>query len=162
MADVPDLQSLINTYAGQGIMLPRSLSSLYERLRDYIVAEHDGRMLGCVALHVAWRDLAEIRSLAVSPEAHRTGLGTRLVEAALEDARNLGAAQVFVLTYVPAFFRLLGFKDAEKSALPHKIWADCVQCIHFPDCDEVALILEFEPSATETSDVQMSSAGSGG
>lgn len=153
MSDIPRLQALINGYAAQGVMLPRSLSSLYEHLRDYLVAEEDGRLLGCVALHVAWKNLVEIRSLAVGADRQGAGVGTRLVRTALEDARSLGAGRTFVLTYVPGFFGALGFRQVEKSDLPHKIWADCVQCIHFPDCDEVAMILDLEPSAVRPPEV---------
>jgi amino-acid N-acetyltransferase len=142
LADAPQLQKLINAYAAEGLMLPRSLHSLYEHVRDYLVADDDGRTVGCVALHVAWEDLVEIRSLAVAEEAGGQGIGTLLVHAALADARSLGARRVFALTYVEPFFVRLGFHRVDKADLPHKIWQECVLCIHFPDCDEVALILE--------------------
>ena len=150
LADAPQLQKLINAYAGEGLMLPRSLHSLYEHVRDYLVADDDGRIVGCVALHVAWEDLVEIRSLAVAEEAGGKGIGTLLVHAALADARSLGARQVFALTFVEPFFVGLGFRRVDKAVLPHKIWQDCVHCIHFPDCDEVALILDLAPERFPT------------
>jgi amino-acid N-acetyltransferase len=146
LADAPHLQRLINDYAGKGLMLPRSRQSLYEHVRDYLVAASDGRVVGCVALHVSWEDLAEIRSLAVAEEAQGTGIGTSLVRAAVEDARALGARRVFALTFVETFFAALGFQHVDKSELPHKIWQECVHCIHFPDCDEVALTTDLAPA----------------
>ncbi|GAB4245960.1 MAG: N-acetyltransferase [Thermoleophilia bacterium] len=145
IADVPHMQKLINDYAAKGLMLPRSLTALYEQLRDYTVATDGDRVVGCVALHVSWADLAEVRSLAVVGGAQHQGVGTRLVRQALAEAQALGARRVFVLTFVEEFFRDLGFHRVEKSELPHKIWHECVHCIHFPDCDEVALSLELEP-----------------
>jgi len=150
LSDAPRLQKLINAYAGKGLMLPRSLHSLYEHVRDYLVAEIDGRIVGCVALHVAWEDLVEVRSLAVAEEVTGQGIGTLLVQAALADARAMGARRVFALTFVEPFFVGLGFRAVDKADLPHKIWQECVHCIHFPDCDEVALILDISPPAPET------------
>ena len=102
VSDVPQMQRLVNAWAKQGVMLPRSLHSLYEHLRDYLVAVDGERMVGCVSLHVTWEDLAEIRTLAVAPESHGQGVGRRLVEQALQDARDLGLTHIFVLTYVRA------------------------------------------------------------
>lgn len=150
LADAPQLQKLINAYAAKGLMLPRSLHSLYEHVRDYLVADDDGHIVGCVALHVAWEDLVEIRSLAVAEEASGKGIGTLLVQAALADARSLGARRVFALTFVEPFFVGVGFHRVDKADLPHKIWQECVHCIHFPDCDEVALILDLVPEASPT------------
>jgi len=139
VSDVPQMQRLVNAWAKQGVMLPRSLHSLYEHLRDYLVAVDGERMVGCVSLHVTWEDLAEIRTLAVAPESHGQGVGRRLVEQALQDARDLGLTHIFVLTYVPGFFARMGFAAANKADLPQKIWQECVHCPHFPDCDETAM-----------------------
>ena len=140
--DVPQMQKLVNAWAKQGVMLPRSLHSLYEHLRDYLVAIDQERIIGCVSLHITWEDLAEIRTLAVAPEAHGRGVGRRLVEQALEDARDLGLTHIFVLTYVPDFFARMGFLPASKADLPQKIWQECVHCPRFPDCDETAMTLD--------------------
>lgn len=145
VADVPVIQRLINGYAHEGVMLPRSLHSIYGQLRDHLVAVEDGEILGCVALSVVWEDLAEIRSLAVGRQAEGRGIGTELVDRCLREAQALGIRRVFVLTFVPAFFRRHGFVDVEKSELPHKIWRECVHCVHFPDCDEVALVRDIPP-----------------
>jgi len=143
--DVTSIHRLLNGYADQGLLLPRPLSELYDHLRDHFVVEDDqtGRSLtGVSALGISWEDLAEIRSLAVSEDHRGKGLGSRLVETCLEEARVLGLNRVFVLSYVPDFFIKMGFKEMEKSVLPHKIWADCLRCPKFPDCDETALMIQ--------------------
>ena len=146
--DEPEqIAKLINGFAEQQMMLARSLNEVYESLRDFLVYEEDGRLVGCAALHVAWGGLAEIRSLAVRPEAQRRGIGTGLVKACIDEARDMRIKRVFVLTYMPPFFERLGFSRYPKEQLPHKIWTDCLRCPHFPNCDEEALILELEPSS---------------
>ncbi|WP_310600687.1 N-acetyltransferase [Desulfobulbus sp.] len=140
MGDVRAIHALLTTFANKGLMLPRSISSLYDHLRDFIVYEEDGVVYGICALHICWDDLAEIRSLAVSEERQKSGVGALLVESCLDEARSLEIDQVFVLTYQAAFFRKFGFVDRDKQELPHKIWSDCIHCAKFPDCDEDALI----------------------
>jgi amino-acid N-acetyltransferase len=142
IADVPAIQSLINGYAGKGVMLPRSLHALYEHLRDYSVAVEDDRVVGCIALHISWKDLAEVRSLAVAEDRQSRRVGGTLVTRALEEARDFGLSRVFVLTFVPGFFGRLGFTAVDKAELPHKIWQECVHCVHFPDCGEEALVID--------------------
>jgi amino-acid N-acetyltransferase len=147
MADVKVIQALIGEYARKGDMLPRSLSSIYENLRDYFVFENpDGAVIGSAAIHIMWEDLAEVRSLAVREGNMRRGIGTKLVEACISEAIVLGITRVFALTYRPDFFRQLGFREVDKSELPHKIWSDCLKCAKFPDCDEVALVADFSGS----------------
>ncbi|MFH1854202.1 MAG: N-acetyltransferase [Candidatus Omnitrophota bacterium] len=138
--DLKKIQELINFYAKQDKMLPRSLNELYENVRDYFVYEEDGEIAGCCALHVAWEDLVEIKSLAVTEARQRQKIGRALVEAALEDAKNLNAKRAFALTYVPEFFEKFGFKRVDHSQLPHKIWSECIKCVKFPDCQETALV----------------------
>lgn len=143
---VPDIKSihkLINEFAKKGDMLPRSLNELYENIRDFLVFEEDNEIKGVCALHILWEDLAEIRSLAVKRESQKKGIGTILVKKCLNEAKKLGVKRVFVLTYVPEFFKRAGFKELDKSKLPQKIWGDCIRCPKFPECDEVALIYEF-------------------
>jgi len=143
LADVQDLYKLINSFAEKNAMLPRSLNAIYENIRDFHVFEHEGRVVGCCALHITWEDLAEIKSLAVDEAFHGKGYGRRLVEACLAEARELGVPKVFALTYVPEFFEKLGFVRVDKAILPHKIWSECINCPKFPDCGEEAVILTF-------------------
>jgi amino-acid N-acetyltransferase len=140
IGDIRPIQALINGFARKDLMLPRSLNELYENIRDFWVVERSGSVRGCAALHVSWDDLAEIKSVAVSAPLQRTGVGSRLVSACLDEARLLGARKVFCLTYAPGFFRSLGFKKIRHADLPHKIWAECINCPKFPDCDETALL----------------------
>ena len=144
MADVKAIQMLIAEYARKGDMLPRSLSEIYENLRDYFVCVEDGGgVIGSAAVHLMWEDLAEVRSLAVRDDRVGRGIGTKLVEACISEAIVLGITRVFALTYKPEFFEKLGFRRVDKSELPHKIWSDCLKCSKFPDCDEVALLADF-------------------
>jgi len=121
-------------------MLPRSLSELYESMRDFIVCKDNGKILGVCALHIIWEDLAEIRSLAVDRGYQKLGIGKDLVRRCLKEARDLGLKRVFALTYNPEFFKKMGFVDIDKSSLPQKIWGDCLRCHKFPECDENAVI----------------------
>jgi amino-acid N-acetyltransferase len=141
MADVPQMHKLINKFAGQGEMLPRALSEIYENIRDYFVVRNGDKVAACVALHVSWADLAEIKSLAVAKGSQKQGIGTTLVKTCIGEARELGIPTIFCLTYKPEFFRKHGFKSVDKSKLPRKIWGECYRCPKFPDCDETPLIL---------------------
>jgi len=140
VADVKNIQKLVNSHADKGEMLHRSLGDTCDYIRDFWIYEVDGNMLGCCALHVTWLDLAEIRSLAVADEAQGKGAGTELLDACLGDATRLGIERVFALTYIPEFFQKKGFHQIDKGELPHKVWLECVKCVKFPDCDEVAVI----------------------
>ncbi len=143
VADAEAIQRLINQFAKDGKMLPRSLSEVYDNLRDFSLYESEGHHIhGVCALHICWDDLAEIRSLAVAEEVRNKGVGGRLVEACLQEAQQLGVSRIFVLTYIPSYFERAGFHEVEKSALPHKIWADCIRCVKFPNCDETAMIID--------------------
>ncbi|MFA5114591.1 MAG: N-acetyltransferase [Candidatus Omnitrophota bacterium] len=140
ITDVKRIQELINHFARKDLMLARSLNELYENIRDFWVAEEKNRLIGCCALHVSWDDLVEIKSLAVAANRQRRGIGKELVSICLEEASSLGAKRVFALSYKPEFFRKLGFRRIKNSELPHKIWAECINCCKFPDCQEVALL----------------------
>ncbi|MGB9736270.1 MAG: N-acetyltransferase [bacterium] len=148
MRDVKDIQKLIDVYAKKGEMLPRSLLEIYENIRDYIVYVPDtvegntGEIIGVCAMHIFWDGLAEVRSLAVKQEHTHKGIGTMLVKACIEEAKEFEINQIFSLTYKPQFFEKLGFRIVDKSLLPQKIWSDCLKCPQFPDCNEIALILE--------------------
>lgn len=139
MGDVRTIHGLLQQFADKGLLLGRSISSLYDQLRDFIVYDDDG-IKGVCALHICWDNLAEVRSLAVADNMQGRGIGKMLVSSCLDEAMNLEIDKVFVLTYQAGFFRKLQFADIEKNELPHKIWSDCLQCPKFPDCDEEALI----------------------
>ena len=141
LTDVEAMMSLINHFADQGLMLPRSRNSLYECLREFLVMEDQDRIIGTGALHIIWNDLAEIRALAVLEEYQCQGVGRSLVSALLEDARVIGCPRVFTLTYQPGFFERCGFAMMKKEDMPHKVWKECVHCVKFPNCDENAMIL---------------------
>jgi len=142
LQDSVGIYSLINAYAKEGLLLPRSLNSIYENIRDFWVYEEDGQLIGCCALHIVWEDLAEIKSLAVAKNMRGKGIGTRLVQACLMEAKELGVKRVFVLTYSVDFFEKLGFYTIPKENLPHKVWGECINCVKFPSCDEVAMQME--------------------
>ena len=140
IGDVSQMHRLINQFAERNEMLARSLSEIYENIRDYFVVREGDRVIACVALHVIWEDLAEIKSLAVAESGQKRGVGSQLVRACLEEAKELGLNTVFCLTYKPAFFERSGFSQIDKAELPQKVWTECFRCPKFPNCDEVALI----------------------
>ena len=141
LTDIDAIHGVVKDFANRSLMLPLSIGDITERLRDFLLAEEDGRIVGTVALHVTWGRLVEVRSLAVLPEYHGRGLGRVLVEAAHASARELEAQEIFVLTYIPEFFEKLGYRRVERETLPHKVWQDCIKCPKFPDCGEIALSL---------------------
>jgi amino-acid N-acetyltransferase len=142
VGDVNTIHGLLKKHAERGELLPRALSDLYDDVRDFSVFEEEtgGTVVGICALHVCWEDLAEIRSLAVSEPRQGEGMGSALVQAALAEARGLGIKRVFTLTYQPEFFKKYGFDIVDKSELPQKVWAECIKCVKFPDCDEISMI----------------------
>jgi amino-acid N-acetyltransferase len=149
MEDVKEIHALLLGTAGEGLLLPRSLTQLYSHLRDFFVMrdedDEDSGLIGCGALSMVWEGLAEIRSLLVAPACRGMGGGRLLVEACLDEARELGLRRVFALTYQVAFFERQGFSVASKDVLPQKVWTDCIHCPKFPDCDETAVLLDLAP-----------------
>jgi amino-acid N-acetyltransferase len=140
LADSETIHSLIQTFAKEGLMLARSFQYIVEHIRDFYVAVDDQTIVGCCAFTVSQKELAEIKSLAIHPDYHHQGLARTLITAGIKDLTNLGIERVFCLTYVPDFFKKLGFTPIEKETLPHKIWTECINCPSFPDCGEIALI----------------------
>jgi amino-acid N-acetyltransferase len=145
MADVNTIHRLITQHAELNRMLFRSHADLYEHLRDLFVAVEpvDGTdtVVGCAALELVWKDLAEIKSLAVEDRCRGKGVGQALVAAAIDEARRLGLERVFALTRETRFFEQLGFHLVPRESLPHKVWTDCVNCPLQEDCDEVAMVI---------------------
>ncbi len=140
MSDIPQIHALINGFAMQGVMLRRPLMLLYETVRDFVVCERDGKIVGTGALHVLWSDLAEIRSLAVLPTEQNKGIGRKLVGFMVSEAKELEISRLFALTYQQRFFENCGFLQVEKESLPQKVWKECIYCDKFNCCDEVAVI----------------------
>ncbi|MFH1656115.1 MAG: N-acetyltransferase [Candidatus Omnitrophota bacterium] len=140
-----DIHKVINFYAEKDFMLPRSLNEIYESIRDYWICVDNSKVIACAAMHiVGWSDLGEIKSLAVDAEYHKRGIGKKLVLSCLDEAKKIGIKKVFVLTFIPDFFKKIGFIEVDKKEFPHKIWAECCNCPKFPDCKEVALVKEIK------------------
>lgn len=140
LTDVEDILKLINKYAEKGLMLPRTRSTLYEGIREFVIALEDDRVIGTGSLHIIWDDLAEIRALAVDEDSQRKGVGRKLVEILIQEARELNCPKVFTLTYQVQFFERLGFRLVNKEDMPHKVWKECINCVKFPNCDENAMV----------------------
>ena len=138
--DVEYIYDLIHRYAMRGEMLPRSRNTLYENLRDMVVAEEDDTVVGVGALHIMWDRLAEVRMMAIAPEHTRQGIGAEIVRRLLAEGDALGIENVFTLTYKPDFFRKLGFIRISREELPQKVWKECIDCPKYPNCDEIAMI----------------------
>lgn len=140
LTDIPGLLGVINAYASQGIMLPRTEFELAENIRDFIVAIDDTRIVGCGALHFYTPRSAEIRSLAVAPQHKAGGVGRRIVESLEEQALEHELQSIFAFTYVPGFFEKLGFSQVDRGELPLKAWKDCLRCPKFQACDEIPML----------------------
>ena len=139
--DIEPIFRLVSGYATEGVMLARSRNTLYETLRDMIVAEaENGSIVGVGGLHIIWDRLAEIRTMAVAPQMVRKGIGAEIVRRLLKEGDELGVEKYFTLTYKPGFFQKLGFVTITKEELPHKVWKECIDCPKFPNCDEIAMV----------------------
>ncbi|MBM3462458.1 MAG: N-acetyltransferase [Armatimonadetes bacterium] len=141
VADAAAITAMVNRYADDGLMLPKTLMEVYEHVREFVVAvDEDNQVIGCGALRIMGIDLAEVRSLATVQEAQGRGVGSRIVEALLDEARTLGLHRIFALTYQIKFFERLGFRIVERHGFPEKVWADCKDCRKRNCCDETAMI----------------------
>ena len=140
--DVAMMQSLVADEVKEGVILQRSDDEVATNIRSYVLAKEEEKLVGYTALHIHSPRLAEIRSLIVSKDYRRKHIGRRLVEFTLKEAKELGVSEeVLVLTYLSAFFEKMGFLEISKESIPeHKIWTDCIKCIHFPVCNEVSLV----------------------
>ena len=136
------MQRLVASEVKEGIILNRTEDEVATNIRSYVLAKDGDRLVGYTALHVHSRRLAEIRSLIVDEAYRGQKVGQRMVQFTLDEAKSLGVEEdVLVLTYLPDFFQKLNFTEINKEVIPeHKIWADCIKCIHFPICNEVALV----------------------
>lgn len=155
--DVPAIQAIVNSHAELGKMLFKSYAQLYESLRDFAVCDDNGEVVGCVGLAIIWADLAEVRSLAVKLGHQGKGIGKKLTQWCIDEARRLRIRKIMSLTYEQTFFERLGFVVVEKDTLPLKVWSDCVRCPKRHGCDEIAMALVLDdlpvvvaPSAAPT------------
>ena len=145
--EVPEIRRFLVEFSQDGGILPRTLADLYGQLRDYYVNREDpGPLLGIAALHICWAGLGEIRSVAVTPTHRGRGLASRLVQTCLAEAQAIGLSEIFLLTLVPEFFQRFGFRVVSREDLLPIVWADCVNCVKFPDCDEVPMLLDLTAS----------------
>ena len=144
MADVKELHSYLQKAAKTGEILPRPINDLYRFLRDYwIRRSRKGAPISAVSsFHICWDNLGEIRNLFVDPDLRSRGIGEKMVKLALDEAKSLGVRRIFALTYRTGFFERLGFRQVDKQRLPSKVWVDCIHCVKFPDCDEIAVIFD--------------------
>ncbi len=148
LADAPSIAALVNHFAEKGLMLPKTLVQVFETLREFVVAvDETGEVVACGALRLMWHDLAEVRSLAVHERAQGLGLGSQIVRSLLGEAREMGLARVFALTYQQSFFEKLDFAVCDKDIFPQKVWADCRACPKRHCCDEIAMLHLLAPSA---------------
>ena len=145
LTDIPALLDLINSYAANGIMLPRTEFEMAENIRDFLVAYDDGRLVGTGALHFYTPTSGEVRSLAVKPGQKTRGIGRKLVEALEDEARQHDLHSIFAFTYVDKFFQKLGYEEVDRGELPLKAWKDCLRCPKFQACDEIAMLKRFKP-----------------
>jgi amino-acid N-acetyltransferase len=148
LPDVPSIHGIIQPYADEGTLLPRSVPELCENVRDFIVAEKDGQIVGCGALHLYGRHLAEVRSIAVVAQSKGLGIGRSLVNALIRESRRHRVTCVCLFTRTPEFFGHLGFEIAQREELPDKIYKDCVHCPKLTACDEIAMVIGRIPANT--------------
>jgi argininosuccinate lyase len=152
LKDVPGIARIMASYVAQDILLPRPVGELFQCIREFHVAEANGEIVGCAALRLLWDDLGEVRSLAVRPDFHGRRLGAQLVAAVLADARALELPRVIALTREVPFFERCGFTVASRDRLPRKVWSDCVRCPKRHACDEIAVVLDLVPGASEAAE----------
>jgi amino-acid N-acetyltransferase len=140
------MMPLLEAYAQQAEILPRSAADVYQSIREWVVVEAEGELIGMGSLLILWQDLAEVRSLVVSPAWQGYGVGRSIVEMLLVEAETLQLPRVFALTRRAGFFLKLGFSLTQKELLPRKVMKDCVICPKFHACDEVAVVLDLLPT----------------
>ncbi|WP_046179373.1 N-acetyltransferase [Domibacillus tundrae] len=142
LADVEQVFELVNHYANEGLMLPRTKDSLVLNLQSIFIAEEEGEILGIASLAILGHDLAEIRSLGVKENAKGRGIGKMLVERVVEETKLIGIPKLISLTYQVVFFEKCGFEVIQKTEMPQKVWTDCIHCPKFPSCDEIAMAIQ--------------------
>ena len=142
LSDIPAMQEMVLSEVKDGVILERNSDEVATNIRSYVLAKIENKLVGYVALHIHSSRLAEIRSLIVLNGYRGQNIGKKIVEFTLEEARKLNVSEeVLVLTYLPQFFIKMNFVEISKESIPeHKIWADCIKCMHFPVCNEISLV----------------------
>ncbi len=145
LQDARNIFDLVNSLSGDGTLLRRSYAEICENIRDFTVAcipdpEGEHEFIGCGALHLYGPHLAEVRSIVVKPEARGLGAGDALLEALMAEADEHQVMSVCLFTRIPDYFEHLGFRVAERNAMPDKIYKDCQTCPRLYACDEVAMV----------------------
>jgi len=146
LSDISDMQAMVQSEVKDGVILERNEDEVATNIRSYVLAKINGQLVGYAALHIHSSRLAEIRSLIVLDGHRGKNIGKKIVQFALEEAKDLNVLEeVLVLTYLPDFFKKMNFVEIAKDTIPeHKIWADCIKCIHFPVCNEISLVYKLE------------------
>jgi amino-acid N-acetyltransferase len=140
LRDAEQIHDLIASYSGDGTLLPRTLPEICENIRDFVVVEDDGRIIGCGGLHLYGPHLAEVRSIAVYPDVKGKGAGRALIDELLKQAERQEVTSVCLFTRIPEFFARMGFATAVREQIPDKLYKDCHRCPRLNNCDEVAMI----------------------
>lgn len=141
--DIPQMQELVKSEVENGNILLRTADEMATNIRSYILAKVDDKLVGFCALHIYSQTLAEIRSLIVSKDHRKNGIGSQLVQNCVDEGKRYNLKEVLALTYHKELFEHLGFTVIQKESIPdHKIWADCIRCKHFPICDEIAVTIQ--------------------
>lgn len=138
--DVRVIRELIDQYAPDRRLLSKATVTLYEDVTDFLVADEDGAVIGCGAVHVMWEDLAEVRTLAVLPHLFRRGIGSAILGALVDRARDLGVARVFCLTFETDFFTAFGFEELKERGVESRVYEELLRS---PD-EGVAEFLDLE------------------
>jgi len=150
-ATLPDaiaIEQLIQIHVGDGTLLARSLAEICENIRDFVVIEHEGEVVGCGALHLYGMHLAEVRSITIGKNAKGNGAGRLLIDALLAEAARQSVTCVCLFTRIPDFFEKMGFTVAEKEMLPDKMYKDCLRCPRLHACDEITMYMGELPEKT--------------
>jgi amino-acid N-acetyltransferase len=146
LSDIPHLLRLINGFAARGIMLPRTELEMAENIRDFTLITLESSIVACGALHIYTTQAAEVRSLAVDPAHQKHGVGAHIMAALEQEATSFDIRAIFAFTYVPGFFRKMGYREVDRGELPLKAWKDCLKCPKFQACDEIAMLKALHPA----------------
>ncbi len=138
--DVDGIYNVIKPYVENGELLPRTQDDIADHIRNFVVAEINGEVVGCMAIKFYSKELVEFRTLAVKKDVQKRGIGKMIVNKGIDIVRKMGVKRIFVLTRSEEFFVKLGFEVVKKEIFPEKVWSDCILCPKLNRCDEIAMI----------------------